>query len=62
MTAALQIAEIKWEYEDELPEMSDADFDTLFPASRVIGNGWGGVRMYPYIETEGGARIWISGF
>jgi len=56
----LQISDVRWEYEDQLPEMEDADFDTIFPASRVIGMECGGVRMYPYVEDLAGNRIWIS--
>ena len=56
----LDIADIKWEYEDELPGMEDDEYDRIFPSSRIIGNEFGGVRMYPYVEI-GGARIWIAG-
>jgi hypothetical protein len=56
----LVISAVKWEYEDEIPEMGDLDFDAIFPASRVIGMEHGGVRMYPYVEDSAGNRVWIS--
>lgn len=56
----LEISDVRWEYEDQLPEMQDADFDTIFPASRVIGGDVGGVRMYPFVEDSAGNRVWIS--
>lgn len=46
---------MRWEYEDELPEMEDADFDAIFKASRVDG-----VRLYPFVEDSRGNRIWIT--
>lgn len=52
---ALQTSAIHWEYEDELPEMEDADFNAIFKASRVDG-----VRMYPFVEDADGNRIWIT--
>jgi hypothetical protein len=56
----LEISDVRWEYEDELPEMEDADFDAIFPASRVLGMECGGVRMYPFVEDSEGNRVWIS--
>lgn len=56
----LETSDVRWEYEDELPEMEDADFDAIFPASRVLGLECGGVRMYPYVEDSSGNRIWIT--
>ena len=56
----LEISDVRWEYEDELPEIEDSDFDAIFPASRVLGIGCGGVRMYPYVEDSDGNRVWIS--
>ena len=56
----LDIADVMWEFEDELPGMEDNEFDRLFPSSRIIGNEFGGVRMYPYVEI-GGQRVWITG-
>jgi len=50
---------IKWEYEDSLPEMEDEMFDSIFPLSQIVGNQFGGVRMYPYVEDEEGVRIWL---
>lgn len=51
----LEMSDVRWEYEDELPEMEDADFDALFKASRVDG-----VRLYPFVEDSKGNRIWIT--
>lgn len=51
----LETSDVRWEYEDELPEMEDADFDAIFKASRVDG-----VRLYPYVEDSKGYRIWIT--
>lgn len=51
----LETSDVRWEYEDELPEMEDADFDAIFKASRVDG-----VRLYPYVEDSKGNRIWIT--
>jgi len=56
----LSISDVKWEYEDELPEMEDDDYDAIFPASKVVGNEWGGVRMFPYVVDDDGNRTWIS--
>ena len=56
----LEISDVRWEYEDQLPEMEDSDFDAIFPASRVLGMECGGVRMYPYVEDSAGNRVWIS--
>lgn len=60
MRLSLEISDVRWEYEDCLPEMEDSDFDTIFPASRVLGIECGGVRMYPYVEDSAGNRVWIS--
>ena len=57
---SLSISYVRWQYEDELPEMSDEDFNAIFPASRVIGNQSVGVRMYPFVEDKNGERIWLS--
>lgn len=51
----LETSDVRWEYEDELPEMEDADFDAIFKASRVDG-----VRLYPFVEDSRGNRIWIT--
>lgn len=42
-----EIASVQWEYEDQLPEMSDIEYDHLFEKSEVRG----GVRMFPYISV-----------
>lgn len=39
---------IKWQYEDELPELTDKEYDGMFDFSRVID----GVRMFPYMEIN----------
>ena len=39
------IYSIQWEYEDDLPEMDDMEFDHVFHYSQVID----GVRQYPFI-------------
>jgi hypothetical protein len=52
----IQISELLWEYEDQLPPMYSDDFETLYQYSRVID----GVRMYPFIEDSVGSRIWIA--
>ena len=51
----LETSDVRWEYEDDLPEMEDDDFDAIFKASRVRG-----VRMYPFVEDSNGTRIWIT--
>lgn len=55
MSEPLETSDVRWEYEDELPEMGDADFDAIFKASRVDG-----VRLYPFVEDSKGNRIWIT--
>lgn len=52
----IETSPVRWEYEDQLPEMSDDDFDEIYQASRVDG-----VRMYPFVEDSAGNRIWITG-
>ena len=47
---------VKWENEDELPDMTSQDYDELYPESEVIG----GVRMFPYVEIEG-KRYYLTG-
>jgi hypothetical protein len=42
-----EIYSLQWEYEDQLPEMSDLDFDLIYEQSKVIDF----VRMYPYITV-----------
>ncbi len=51
----LQTSPVRWEYEDQLPEMSDSDFDDIYQASQVDG-----VRLYPFVEDSAGNRIWIT--
>ncbi len=55
MTNNIQTSDVRWEYEDELPEMEDLDFAAIFKASRVDG-----VRLYPFVEDSEGNRIWIT--
>jgi hypothetical protein len=40
---------LQWMYEDELPTMTDAFYDSLYGHSRVMV----GVRMFPYVEING---------
>ena len=56
MKKPIQISELFWEYEDQLPPMHSDDYETLYQYSRVID----GVRMYPFIEDAIGNRIWIA--
>lgn len=51
----LETSDVRWEYEDELPEMENSDFDAIFKASRVDA-----VRLYPFVEDSKGNRIWIT--
>lgn len=55
ITPNLETSDVRWEYEDQLPEMSDDEFTAIFKASRVDG-----VRLYPYVEDSNGNRIWIT--
>jgi hypothetical protein len=55
ITPKIETSDVRWEYEDQLPEMSDDDFAAIFKASRVDG-----VRLYPYVEDSNGNRIWIT--
>jgi hypothetical protein len=52
----MKISSVKWEYEDQLPKMEDFEFYQIFKVSRIIE----GVRMYPFVETDLGERIYIS--
>jgi len=56
MKKPIQISELLWEYEDQLPPMYSEDFAALYQYSKVID----GVRMYPFIEDATGGRIWIA--
>ena len=56
MKRPIQISELMWEYEDQLPPMYSEDFETLNQYSKVIN----GARMYPFIEDAIGNRIWIT--
>ena len=56
MKKPIQISELLWEYEDQLPLMNDDDFAALYQYSKVID----GVRMSPFIEDAIGGRIWIA--
>jgi len=46
--ALVGLPPIKWQYEDELPELTDKEYDEMFDFSRVID----GVRMFPYMEIN----------
>ncbi len=52
----LDIATVKWEFEDQLPQISYSDFEEIFRASRVRD----GVRMYPFIENDDTSRVWLT--
>jgi hypothetical protein len=56
MEEIIEVSDVRWEYEDQLPKMERAMFDSIFPASRIIS----GVRMYPFVEDSAGNRVWIS--
>lgn len=51
----LETSDVRWQYEDELPEMEDCDFDAISKATRVDV-----VRIYPFVEDSKGNRIWIT--
>jgi hypothetical protein len=40
---------IFWEYEDQLPELSDSEYNSMFPESKVIDSA----RMFPYVLVDG---------
>ncbi len=46
----------KWEYEDNLGDIGDAQYDRMFPFSKVID----GVRMFPYTTNCAGEKIYIE--
>lgn len=60
MDQDFEIYSVDWEYEDQLPEISDLEYDLLFVHSQIRG----GVRMFPYIkiyDNEGnGKRIYLG--
>lgn len=35
----LNVSRVEWEYEDQLPEMDDYDFDKIFYASKLREGG-----------------------
>jgi len=41
---SVEILSIEWEYEDQLPELSDFEYGLLYEYSKVVD----GVRMFPY--------------
>ena len=44
----MEIAHIRYEYEDRLPDsITEAEYDELYPSSKVID----GVRMFPYVNV-----------
>ena len=52
---SVAVSEIFWEYEDQLPELEDWEFELMYPMSRV---DW--VRMYPYVNSPHGERVWLG--
>lgn len=51
----VELSQVKWEYEDLLPEMDDDQFSQIFKVSKVDG-----VRLYAFVEDSNGNRIWIT--
>ena len=52
----ISLAEIQWEYEDQLPEMTDEQYKEIFECSRVFD----GVRMFAYVENGYGDRLFLT--
>lgn len=48
--------EKQWEYEDNLPELSDEEFAAIFPLSEIRD----GVRMYPFIINREGEKEFLK--
>jgi len=46
---------LEWEYEDELPSMTNSKYNAIFDQSKVID----GVRMFPFITVDE-RRIYIA--
>jgi hypothetical protein len=42
----LDIRPIEWEYEDELPEMSNLEYKMIYNKSRIVY----GFRMFPFVR------------
>jgi len=42
----VEILSLEWEHEDQLPELTDVEYDLLCEYSKVID----GVRMFPYTK------------
>lgn len=47
---------IYWQYEDELPEVTESQFHMMFALSRVVD----GVRMYPYTKDSAGNKSYLG--
>lgn len=45
-----------WEYEDKLIDISDVQYDKMFPLSKVIM----GARMFPYTVNDNGERVYFE--
>jgi hypothetical protein len=56
MRKKLETSPLRWEYEDYLPKMDDAQFAEIYKASQVMD----GVRMYPNVEDSKGNKIWLT--
>ena len=37
---------VEWEYEDQLPELNDLQYDLIYQKSELIG----GVRKFPFVK------------
>lgn len=44
----MNIIAVFWEYEDQLPEMEDHEYDLIYPKSEIRD----GVRMFPYVWVD----------
>jgi hypothetical protein len=51
----MRAIKVKWEYEDNLPELSQDAYDEIYPSSEIID----GVRMYPYILNEKMEKVFL---
>ena len=42
----VDILSLEWEYEDQLPELTDIEYSLLYEYSKIVD----GVRMFPYTK------------
>ena len=54
-TKETEVCQVQWQHEDELPDISDEQYMLMFRASKVDI-----VRLFPYIETKSGKKIYIG--